>query len=67
MDVRPLGVGLILFSLLVLGGTIDRSRRKMLEQPVWFAQNWRNALKGALGWIVAGGLALVVGILMVLL
>ena len=62
MHIRPLAVGLILFGLLVLGGTIDGARRKLIEQPDWVAQNWRIVLKGMIGWLTAGVLALLGGI-----
>ena len=62
MHIRPLAVGLILFGLLVLGGTIDGARRKLIEQPDWVAQNWRTVLKGMIGWLIAGVLALLSGI-----
>jgi hypothetical protein len=67
MHVRPLAVGLILFGLLVLGGTIDGARRKLVEQPDWMAQNWPRFLKGMIGWLAAGALALLGGIVGVFL
>jgi hypothetical protein len=67
MDIRPLAVGLILFGLLVLGGTLDGARRKLAERPDWVAMNWRSVVRGLIGWCVLGGLALLGGIVGVLL
>ena len=67
MHIRPLAVGLILFGVLVLGGTIDGARRKLLEQPLWMAQSWKPYLKGLIGWLVVGALAVLAGIVGVLL
>jgi hypothetical protein len=64
---RPLAIGLILFGLLALGGTIDGARRKLLEQPDWVALNWRTVLRGMIGWSVFGILALIGGIVGLLL
>jgi hypothetical protein len=66
MDIRSLAVGLILFGLLVIGGTIDGARRKAAAQPLWLAQAWKSYLKGLIGWIVVGALALLIGIVGVL-
>lgn len=64
MDTRSLGIGLILFGLLAIGGTVDGARRKIAAQPDWVAMNWKSYVKGLAGWIVAGLVALVVGIVM---
>ena len=66
MDVRSLGIGAILFGVLVLGGTVDGARRKIMSQPLWFAQSWKTALKGAIIWIIVGVVALVGGVLALL-
>ena len=52
---RPLAIGLILFGLLVIGGTLDGARRKLIAQPDWMAQNWRSALRGVIAWLVVSG------------
>jgi len=66
MHIRPLAVGVILFGVLVIGGTLDGARRKLTEQPLWMAQSWKSYLKGAIGWLVVGGLAVLGGILAML-
>jgi hypothetical protein len=62
MHIRPFAVALILFGLLAIGCTIDRAVRKSLEQPLWMAENWRSALRGIVGWLVVGTLAVIGGI-----
>lgn len=65
MDTRSLGIGLILFGILAIGSTVDGARRK-IAQPDWVAMNWKSYVKGLAGWIVAGLLALLGGIVLAL-
>ncbi|HEY3949250.1 hypothetical protein [Phenylobacterium sp.] len=67
MHLRPLPIGLILFGLLVLGGTLDGVRRQFMQEPLWVTQNWRSVLKGMIGWLAVGGLALIAGVVVLLL
>ncbi|MBV1689431.1 hypothetical protein KRR38_17560 [Novosphingobium sp. G106] len=66
MDTRSLGMGLILFGILAIGGTVDGARRKIAAQPDWVAMNWKSYVKGLAGWLVVGALALLGGIVMAL-
>ncbi|MBS0331614.1 MAG: hypothetical protein JSS35_02495 [Proteobacteria bacterium] len=61
MRLRPLPIGLILFGLLVLGGTLDGVRRQVMRDPFWASQNWRSIVKGTVGWMTVGVLALLGG------
>lgn len=63
---KSIAVGLILFGLLALGGTIDGARRKITQQPDWVAMNWRSYAIGFAGWCAFGGLSLVAGIVWLL-
>jgi len=62
MDTRSLGIGLILFGLLAIGGTVDGARRKIAAQPDWVAMNWKSYIKGLAGWLAVGLLAVIGGI-----
>jgi hypothetical protein len=64
---KPLAIGLILFGLLAIGGTLDGARRKVAEQPDWVAMNWQTVVRGIIGWLIAGGLAVLAGIIGLLL
>ena len=64
MQIRPLGIGLILFGLLAIGGTIDGARRKIAAQPDWVAMNWKSYVKGLMGWLAVGILALLGGVVL---
>ena len=64
---RPFGIGLIVFGMLAIGGTIDGARRKIVAQPDWVAMNWKSYVKGLLGWLVAGVVALLGGIVLAIL
>jgi hypothetical protein len=64
MDIKPLGIGLILFGILAIGGTLDGARRKFAAQPEWVALNWKSVLLGLIGWLVAGVLAVLAGVVM---
>jgi len=66
MQIRPLGVGMILFGVLVIGGTIDGARRKLTDQPLWMAQSWKAYLRGLIGWLLLGALAVLGGIVAIL-
>lgn len=64
MDTKAIGVGLILFGVLAIGGTLDGARRKFFAQPEWVAMNWRTVLKGVIGWLIAGAIAVGAGVVM---
>jgi hypothetical protein len=66
MDTKSIAIGLILFGLLALGGTIDGARRKIAEQPDWVAMNWKAVVRGVVGWAIFGALALIAGIVFLL-
>jgi hypothetical protein len=62
MDTRSIAIGFILFGVLAIGGTLDGLRRKVREQPDWVALNWRTVLRGAIGWLAVGMIAVLGGI-----
>ena len=66
MHIRPLAVGLILFGVLVLGGTLDGARRKLVDQPIWMAQSWKSYLKGLIVWLALGLLCVLGGVVAML-
>jgi hypothetical protein len=66
MHIRPFAVALVLFGLLAIGCTIDRAVRKSFEQPLWMAENWRGMLRGVIGWLVAGLVAVIGGVVAML-
>jgi len=67
MQVRPIAVGVILFGVLAIGGTLDGVRRKIAEQPDWVAMNWKTVLRGVIGWCAVGLLAIIGGVVAMLL
>ncbi|WP_296600850.1 hypothetical protein [Phenylobacterium sp.] len=66
MQVRPLAIGAILFGVLAIGGTLDGVRRKVREQPDWVALNWKSVVKGTIGWLAVGVVAVLGGIVAML-
>lgn len=66
MDIRSIAVGVILFGVLAIGGTIDGARRKIIAQPDWVAMNWKTVLRGVIGWLVVGVIAVIGGIVALL-
>lgn len=62
MEVRPIAIGVIIFGVLAIGGTIDGLRRKVAAQPDWVAMNWKSVLKGAAAWIAVGLVAVLGGV-----
>lgn len=66
MDLKPFGIGLILFGILAIGGTLDGARRKFMAQPEWVTLNWKSVLLGVAAWLAAGLLALLGGAVMLL-
>lgn len=66
MHVRPLAIGAILFGVLAVGGTLDGAFRKLREQPDWVAMNWRSVLRGVIGWLAVGAVAIVGGVVAML-
>lgn len=66
MDLKPFGIGLILFGLLAIGGTLDGARRKFMAQPEWVTLNWKSVLTGLIAWLIAGVVAVVAGAVMFL-
>lgn len=66
MDTKAIGVGLILFGILAIGGTLDGARRKFMAQPEWVTLNWKSVLTGVIAWLIAGVVAVAVGAVMFL-
>lgn len=62
MEVRPIAIGVIIFGVLAIGGTIDGLRRKIAAQPDWVAMNWKSVLMGAAAWIAVGLVAVLGGV-----
>jgi len=67
VDTRSIAVGVILFGVLAIGGTLDGLRRKVREQPDWVALNWRTVIKGAIGWLAVGAVAVLGGVVALLI
>ena len=67
MEVRPIAIGVILFGVLAIGGTIDGVRRKIAAQPDWVALNWKSVVRGAAAWIAVGLVAVLGGLATLLL
>ena len=67
MDIKPIAVGVILFGVLAIGGTLDGAFRKARAQPDWVAMNWRRVLKGMIAWLVVGVVAVIGGIVALLI
>jgi len=66
MQTKSIAVGVILFGVLAIGGTLDGAFRKARQQPDWVAMNWKSVLKGVIAWLVVGVLAVVGGVVALL-
>jgi hypothetical protein len=62
MHIKPLPLGAILLGIGFASNAFFSPVNQLMRDPVWFMQNWRGPMKGAIGWFIAGMIFLVGGV-----